>query len=1187
MDHRLELVDVIRRVRNRWRVKLALRGAVVVVAGTVLALLLSASGLQSFRFSVASIIAFRLVAVAVFVGLLCYGLIWPLRRRVTDAQVAMYLEECDPTLEAALISAVEAAAHAEAGGTTLSPGLVEKLVEQAIAQCRALDDGRIAERAALRNQGVMLAGIAALTALVIFLGPAYIRHGLSALLIISRSAEASTPYRIEVKPGHSKVPRGADQAVSATLVGFSSNDVSVMMRTAPSAPFERVPLIAGAQPGTFEGVLFHLEKPTEYFVESNGVRSPASGLYSLAVVDLPTVSQLEVEYHFPAYTGLAPRKAEGGDVAAIRGTEVQLHIVPTMATPGGRILMKDGSAMPLTTGSDGSLTGSFKIEGQGFYKIELTGPHAEKVDASPQYTIDVIDDQPPAVHFTKPGRDTQATPVEELFLEVRADDDYGVKQLQLFYSINGGAPKNVPLFGGSKPMAEVSAGHTIYLEELGLKPGDFVSYYAKATDTDGVQGPKTATSDIYFAQIRPFRKDYKPAQSQAGGGGGGGGQAVGELSRQQREIVAATFNVVRDKPKTKADKFRENVVFLNLAQAKLREQVEELVGKLKARLGAVDPAFNKIAEALPKAAEEMKSAESDLKALKADSALSPEQRALKLLQDAEQQYELQVSQQNGGGGGGGGQNQMAEDLADLFELELDKLANQYEMQSRAEQQGSDQQIDQLVEKLKELARRQQQEMERQRRMAQQGQNASGNASQLQRQLADEVEKAARQLQQLTRDQQRQELGDAMKRLQDAADAMRRAAANGANDGGAQANQALDRLRDAQQRLERNQSGRGERDLQRAQRQAEELAAEQKEVASEVQGLEQAAAGRAAKAQSLAQRKEQMDAKVADLQQQLEKLANQVRKDERDASRRLDEAAGSIRDKRIREMIRYTKGALQGQGSQYARGMEETIGANLDALNKKIGDAASAMGKSSKQDTVARAADKTRDLVRGMESAQQRMRDRQQGQQGKNQQGQAQGQQQGKGQEGQGQQGQGQQGQGQQGQGQQGSQGQQGQNAQGGQNGGGGANNGDNPGSPQGGNYGGDARSRGSYYGGGNGRWNADDIRQFRREFREWANDAEALRRQLQTAGVNPRDLDEVLRQLRGMDNDQVYADPRGLEQLQAAAIDKLKKFEFTLRRNTEAGNESLSLSGSDQVPEGFRQAIEEYYRSLAKKQPPK
>ena len=93
-------------------------------------------------------------------------------------------------------------------------------------------------------------------------------------------------------------------------------------------------------------------------------------------------------------------------------------------------------------------------------------------------------------------------------------------------------------------------------------------------------------------QIRPFKKDYKPAQSQARRRRRRRRrQQVGQLSQQQREIVAATFNIVRDKAKTKPDKFRENVVFLNLAQAKLREQVEELVGKLKARLGAVDPAL--------------------------------------------------------------------------------------------------------------------------------------------------------------------------------------------------------------------------------------------------------------------------------------------------------------------------------------------------------------------------------------------------------------------------------------------------------------------------------------------------------------------------------------------------------------------------------------------------------------------
>ena len=58
MDRRGELLEVIRSVRNRWRLRLAIRGAVVVLAGTLLALFLSASSLQALRFSPAAIITF-------------------------------------------------------------------------------------------------------------------------------------------------------------------------------------------------------------------------------------------------------------------------------------------------------------------------------------------------------------------------------------------------------------------------------------------------------------------------------------------------------------------------------------------------------------------------------------------------------------------------------------------------------------------------------------------------------------------------------------------------------------------------------------------------------------------------------------------------------------------------------------------------------------------------------------------------------------------------------------------------------------------------------------------------------------------------------------------------------------------------------------------------------------------------
>src|SRR5262249_44603670 len=146
------------------------------------------------------------------------------------------------------------------------------------------------------------------------------------------------------------------------------------------------------------------------------------------------------------------------------------------------------------------------------------------------------------------------SPVEEAPLQIKATDDFGVKQLDLIYSINGGEEKTITVYGkGAKPLAQVSAGHTLYLEEMGVKPGDFVSYYAKAYDNDTVT-PKSAESDIYFIKIRPFNQNFRQAQSnedQQGGGGGGGGQrnaGPGALSEQERQIISATFNVERDKP---------------------------------------------------------------------------------------------------------------------------------------------------------------------------------------------------------------------------------------------------------------------------------------------------------------------------------------------------------------------------------------------------------------------------------------------------------------------------------------------------------------------------------------------------------------------------------------------------------------------------------------------------------------
>src|SRR3989337_1111524 len=88
-----ELIGVIRQVRRRWRMKLALRGALAVVGLGLLVLLAGAFGLEAARFSASAIVVFRAIVVVSVLGLVALLFVRPLLQRVSDEQVAMYLEE--------------------------------------------------------------------------------------------------------------------------------------------------------------------------------------------------------------------------------------------------------------------------------------------------------------------------------------------------------------------------------------------------------------------------------------------------------------------------------------------------------------------------------------------------------------------------------------------------------------------------------------------------------------------------------------------------------------------------------------------------------------------------------------------------------------------------------------------------------------------------------------------------------------------------------------------------------------------------------------------------------------------------------------------------------------------------------------------------------------------------------------
>src|SRR4051812_29604074 len=126
-----DLMQIISEVRTRWRMKLALRGMVTALAIVVALVLVTAYAMEWARFTPASIIGARILLALGIVVSVGYFLVRPLRRKVSDDQVALYLEENEPSLQATLVSAVEA----HRNGAPESPVLVRRLIEQAIERC--------------------------------------------------------------------------------------------------------------------------------------------------------------------------------------------------------------------------------------------------------------------------------------------------------------------------------------------------------------------------------------------------------------------------------------------------------------------------------------------------------------------------------------------------------------------------------------------------------------------------------------------------------------------------------------------------------------------------------------------------------------------------------------------------------------------------------------------------------------------------------------------------------------------------------------------------------------------------------------------------------------------------------------------------------------------------------------------
>ncbi len=945
--------------RLRWRAgartALALAAALLAVTLLSAAVLLYAGVPWPWR-----VIA-RCVLLLLAVGL-AWRFAWQPLRALRRDEGAQELERSLPLQQGRLLTYLDQRRRVAQGEASPLLGL---LAADALARTNEspLDQQRL-ERAA------WLPGAASVALLVLFAGLLAWRGSDWGAAARSLWWGAPAPQRvlplaqrrIDIKPGNSRVRRNNDLQVQASPVGFAATEAQLHVQFG-EGDWESVPM--RATEGHLDYTLYGVREAARYYVTAGEVRSAE---HSIQVVDLPQIAALRLTYTYPAWTGLPPRVQEvGGDISAVAGTRVRIELRTDVPLQQPQLVI-DEQAQAMT---QQGVTGRGElVVGERTTRYRLAANvEGESVALSDSYRIDVVPDEKPTVEIRRPGRDYQASSIEEVPVSVRARDDFRLEGLELRYAVNGGEWRTQtldPRGGDASNLVLLRLEELRQSPALALEPGDVISYYAVARDHHS-----TVQTDLFLIQVQPFDRRYTQSQAAGGGGGGGGGgEQEGRISDRQREILMATFNLARavDNGTQDNGRVQDNTALLADLQKTLAEQAQSLVERAGAReLVGGDDNVTRFVTQLNEAAKAMKPAAENLVKRQLQQAVSDEQRALQHLLRAEATFrEIQVAQQSGArGGGGGGGGQASRDVAEMTALEMDLEKNQYETESQSPgSPAASAAEDDAVRRLRELARRQEQLA---REQAQRTQPPEAQRWQ-QEQLRREAEALRQQLQQLAQQQSGQQRGQQQGGQQQGGQQQsgqqqggqqqgnqqqrgaQQQSAEAARDAAAQLDQAIRAMREGRpgaeqqlnQALERLDRGRQQAAGERYSSLARDADAVLREQQRSEEALREAMKGnrslRFDDANRLAERKRALQSQLEALQGQMQAARQKGKAQTPRAAAKVDEALRQLEEQSTLARIARSAQEIDRGRGESALAREPLIGEALQGLQQQLVEA---------------------------------------------------------------------------------------------------------------------------------------------------------------------------------------------------------------------------------------------------------
>ena len=325
---------------------------------------------------------------------------------------------------------------------------------------------------------------------------------------------------------------------------------------------------------TYTYIFKDISEDIFYYVAAAGWQSR---VFCLKVVRPPEIGFEEIEYYYPAYTGLGRQVSHLSRVQALAGTRVVWKMRSSQQLKNAALVARS-KEYPAELDSDGQ---KFRIARElsraETYYFQLETRTGRKY-LTEGYDIEIIPDNPPMVEITLPAQDLRAQHLDVVPVVVRLDDDFGIKTAELVYRINAGEwlAKTIKEYQPA-PKSDILVTE-IKLSEFNLQPGDRFQYYWRATDNSLAKNfGRSLTYEIeivgYAEQHQEITEKLKQWQKDLIRPTGRQGLVVEEL----RQLVNSTAPVSS-----------QSISELFQRQQEINQQIKELTERLADILAAME-----------------------------------------------------------------------------------------------------------------------------------------------------------------------------------------------------------------------------------------------------------------------------------------------------------------------------------------------------------------------------------------------------------------------------------------------------------------------------------------------------------------------------------------------------------------------------------------------------------------------